>query len=433
MSSRLLLLSKRTAVVAISTLTVAVACSDFLEVSDPGRYTDDALNTPLALRAVANGVESDFTSALDNVAWTVGHMSDEYMATGTWNPDFDVDLGRTPTLASQGSGNAQGTWLSARTASQMAQERFKTVMPDSADRTEIMARVVAIEGWANLFLGMFNCESPNAPNGDIVSDAEMYKLAIPLLTKAATIAKAANSQLYERFAVAGRARANLLAGNLDAALADAQTIPDSYIFSSKFSNAGGAPTNYIADVSYRTRLKAAGLDQRHWSKVDTIAGFIVDPFGGGLDRRLGITHPRNERGADGVTQHYNQEKYKDPADDVPLTHGREMRLIEAEVHMKKGDLVKAMERINYVRNLGNMPPITNATTAAQVQDALLWERFVNLYLEAQRMNDLHRFGVARAVLGPNRPLKFPLTANEIQYNPHVNGSLQGRCLPTTGA
>jgi hypothetical protein len=41
--------------------------------------------------------------------------------------------------------------------------------------------------------------------------------------------------------------------------------------------------------------------------------------------------------------------------------------------------------------------------------------------------------VARAVLGPNRPTKHPLTSGEIQLNPNVNGSLEGRCLPTTGA
>jgi hypothetical protein len=428
-----MLVSKRTAVLTVLSLAGFVACSDFLDVSDPGRYTDDALNTPLALTAVANGVEGDVLGDLDNLAYAFGEMSDEYMATGTWNPDFDVDQGRTPTITNNGTGQTQTSFLNNRTAAQKAQERFKTVMGDSADRSLLMSRVVAMEAWSNLFLGMYNCESPVGPDGEIVNDIEMYKLSIPLFTKAAAIAKAANNVVYERLAVAGRARANLFAGNLDAALADAQTIPDSYVFSGKYSNAGGAPQNYVASVSYRTRLKAAGLDQRHWSKVDTIAGFMRDPYGGGLDRRMPFTHPANDRGADGVTQHYNQEKYKDTADDIPLTHGKEMRLIEAEVYMKKGDLVKAMERINYTRNLGGMPPVTGMTTAAQVQEVLLWERFVNLYLEGQRMNDLHRFNLVRSVLGPNRPTKFPLTTSEIQLNTHVNGSLQGRCLPMSGA
>ena len=81
-----------------------------------------------------------------------------------------------------------------------------------------MARVVATEGWANLLLGLNNCESPKTANGEIVGSVEMFNLAVPLLTRAATIAKAANSATYERFAIAGRALANLYAGNLNDAL-----------------------------------------------------------------------------------------------------------------------------------------------------------------------------------------------------------------------
>jgi hypothetical protein len=410
--------------------TAAVACSDFLEVEDPGRYTDEALNSPLALVAVANGVESDFFGGMANIAYRLGEMSDEYMHTGTWNPDDNVDKGLTPTLTNNGTGQFQGGFLGSRTEAQKAQERFTKVMGDSANRNVLMARVVAVEAWANLWLGMYNCESPVAPDGAIVPDIEMYKLAIPLMTKTATIAKAAGSLEYERLAISGRARANLLAGNLDAALADAQTIPDTYVFTAKYSNAGAAPSNTIVTLTYRGRLKAAGLDKLHWSKVDTIAGFMRDPWTLAHDKRLAFTHPPNERGADGSTQHYNQEKYTDPADDVPVTHGMEMRLIEAEVYMKKGNLTAAMERINYVRGKAGLAAVT-ATTAADVQEKLLWERFAQLYLEGHRMNDLHRFDQVRAVLGANRPRKFPLTTSEIQLNTNVNGSLEGRCLPVS--
>ena len=427
-------LNKKKFVVLAAVLSVAgaVACEDFLKVEDPGRYTDEALNSQSALAAVANGVESDFLDDMAGLAYEQGEMSDEYMHTGTWNPDDNLDKGLTPTLTNNGTGQRQGGFLGNRTAAQEAQKRFTNVMGDTANRTVLMARVVAIEAWANLFLGMYNCESPTEPNGPIVSSTEMFKLAIPLMTKAATIAKAAGNVNYERFAIAGRARANLYAGNLDAALADAQTIPDSYMFTSKYSNAGGAPGNQIASLSYRNRLKAAGLDKIHWTKVDTIAGFMRDPWTNVHDRRLAFTHPANERGADGTTQHYNQEKYKDPADDVPVTHGMEMRLIEAEVYLKKGNLTAAMERINYVRSKAPTPlAAVTGTTAAEVQEKLLWERFAQMYLEGHRMFDLYRFNQVRAVLGPNRPMTFPLTSTEIQLNTNVNGSLQGRCMPVS--
>jgi hypothetical protein len=405
-------------------------CEDFLQVQDPGRYTDDALNTPLALTAVANGVEGDFTSNAAGMAWDFGQMSDELMHTGTWNPDADLDKGNTPTLVSQGAGQYQGGWLADRLAAQKAQERFATVMGDTASRSELMARVVAIEGWANLFMGMYNCESPSEPNGEIVSDMEMFQLAIPLLTEAASIAGSAGATDYQRFAIAGRARANLYLGNLDAALSDAQSIPDDYVFWAHYSAAASAPSNTLVNFAHRSELKAAGLDQRRWSMIDTIAGRLIDPWTGELDNRVKVSHQPNERGADGVTQFYNQDKYVERGDDVAMTHGMEMRLIEAEVHMRKNNLVAAMERINYVRNQAGLDPVT-ATTAADVQEKLLHERFAQMFLEAHRMVDLHRFGLVDEVLGTGRPTKFPLTSGEIQLNQHVNGQLQGRCLPTS--
>jgi hypothetical protein len=292
-------------------------------------------------------------------------------------------------------------------------------------------------------MGMNNCESPKEPLGEIVSDIEMYKLSIPLLTNAANIATAANNTQYKNWAISARARANLMAGNFDAALADAGTIPDDYVFYSSFTNAGAGASNYIVTVSYRGRNKAAGLDERHWAEVDTIAGFMRDPYTQVLDKRLPITHPRNERGGDGVTQHYNQELYRDPGDDIPMTNGFEMRLIEAEVYWRKGDLVRALERINYVRknafcrtcadkSPADLAPLAATTDANLVLNYLLRERFATLYLQGgQRMNDLHRFNKVTEVLGRNRPTKFPLTSSEIQLNPHVNGSLVGRCMPVS--
>ena len=84
--------------------------------------------------------------------------------------------------------------------------------------------------------------------------------------------------------------------------------------------------------------------------------------------------------------------------------------------------------INYVRDNAGLSPVT-ATTADDVQEKLLHERFAQMFLEAHRMVDLHRFGLVGEVLGTGRPTKFPLESGEIQLNSHVNGQLAGRCLP----
>ena len=415
----------RALVLVLGACAAGISCSDFLEVEDPSRFTDDALNNPLALAAVANGVEADLLQQVDDYGWQFGHMSDELTHTGTWNPDADIDKGRSPSVLG-GGGGFQSNLLSRRTAAQKAQERFLTVMGDTANRTSLMARVVAVEAWSNLYMGMYNCESPKEPLGQIVPSTEMFKLSIPLFTKAADIARTAKSTVHEQWAIAGRARAKLYAGDLDGALTDARLVPSSFVYSAKFNST--TASNTLVSFAHRSRLKAAGLDRHHWAKVDTIAGFVRDPYTGENDRRLPITHQPNERGADGVTQYYNQEKYKDLGADVTQVSGWEMRLIEAEVHMRKGNLAEAMNLINAVRANAGLSAVT-ATTAAKVQEHLLWERFAQFYLEGMRMYDLHRFNLVASVLGTDRPTQYPLDGSEITLNPNTNGSLEGRCFP----
>ena len=424
MMSWILNTSRRVAglAVALSVLGTA-ACGDFLEVEDPGRFTDDALNTPLALNAVANGVEGDLWGVYDDFATFHGLMSDEFQHTGTWAQWEDMDQGRL----GPGIGTDNGVFNSIvgrRTAALNAVDRFNKVMGDSAGRSVLMARVVTMQGWIELLLGQHACEGPKEAFGEIISDSELYAQAIPFLTQGATIAQQAGNTEYQRVALAGRARAKLFTGDLAGALADAQTIPDDFAYFAKFSETG--TSNGITSLAHYSRLKAGGLDPLQQARVDTVAGFMRDPYTNEVDHRLQFTRKAN--GADGVKKFYGQEKYTTLADDIRMTSGWEMRLIEAEVYMKQNNLVQAVTQINKVRaHAGLTAHATTGLTANQVRDYLLWERFAELYLEGHRLNDLYRFNLVGTVLGHDRATKFPMSSNEITLNPHVNGNTAGRC------
>jgi hypothetical protein len=406
---------------ALLGVATSVACSDFLNVEDPGRYTDEALNSPAALNAVANGVEADMQGQYDDFASFHGLLSDELMHTGTWVQWDDMDTGKLGPAIGTDNG-VHSSLIQRITAAKKAQERFATVLADSANRSVVMARMIATEGWVNLLMGMHACESPKEAGGAVVPDTEMYDIAISVLTNAITVAKAANSVEYERFATAGRARANLFANKLDAALADAKTIPDTYVYNAKFSDTG--TNNNLSAFTYRTRLKAGGLDQRRWATIDTIAGFMRDPATGELDKRVAVTRAGN--GADNVKKFYAQEKFKNLSDDIAMTSGWEMRLIEAEVYMKKNDFTNALAMINKVRANAGLAPVTG-TTQAQIQTHLLNERFAQLFLEGHRATDIARFGLTATVLGTGRAIKFALTTDEINLNPTIAGKATGRC------
>jgi len=413
---------KRGAAIALLAV-LAAACDDFLSVQDPGRFTDDALNAPSALNAVANGVEGDMWAIYDDFVTFGGLMTDELQHTGTWGQWEDMDQARIgPAIGTDN--NVHENLLEARTAAQKAQERFAKVMADSAERTELMARVVAAEAWINLLLGMHACESPREPLGEPIPDTEMFALAIPIFTRAINIAQAAGSQEYVMFATAGRARANLFVGNLDAALADAQQVPDDFVYAARFSET--AISNSIVSFAHYTYLKAGGLDPLQQSKVDTVANAIRDPFTNELDARLPFT--RRGRGADNVKIFYNQEKYTALSDDIPMASGLEMRLIEAEVRMRQNDLPGAVGMINQVRTAAGLTPhATTGLTSELVQDYLLWERFAQLYLEGHRMHDLARFNLVGEIMGTGRAIKFAMDTDELMLNPHTAGNTAGRC------
>ncbi len=398
------------------TAFVASGCSGMLDVEDPSRYIDENLNDERTFAALANGVEGNFTT-MAGVVINSGLLSDELMHTGTWTGYEDADKGRY--RAGDGSdAGASGSWLVTRTQAQKAEERFVKVLGDAAYDKEYTARVKAVEGWTYLLMGMYACEGVATPNGPAVSDIEMYKAAIPVLTRAIELATRAKLTNYANMARAGRARANLMAGNFDAALADAQAIPAGFSYFAKFSEQG--TSNALVTLIHHTENKAAGLDSRRWSQVDTIAGFLRDKWSNELDTRVKIVHRVGNRlGVDGRTKYYSHDKYKVRGDDIAMTHWREMRLIEAEVHYRKGNLQLAIDRMNVVRASANLPALANPGTPQGVLDRLLEERFATLFLEGQRANDLYRFNLVPSVIGTGYSTKFPLNTNEVRNNPNI--------------
>jgi hypothetical protein len=407
------------------------ACDDLLQVADPSRYTSEGLDDPLALPAVANGIEGNLQLSMSGIATEAGLLSDELMHTGTWTGYEDSDKGRY--RPGVGTSVAQGTMNSVMTAAVRAEERFKRVLGDAdAMKSKMMAQITAAAGWAPLLMGMINCESVVEPNGPAVSDTAAMRFAIPLLTRAIDVATGANQPVYANFAKAGRARAYLLTGDYDRALADAQAIPNGFTYNARFSNASSA--NSLVTLNHYTENKAAGLDSRRWAPqttrgwADTTrAGgdVFIDVWSGQADPRVPIVHRVGNRlGVDGRTKFYSHNKYKTRDDDIPMTHWKEMRLIEAEVYWRKGDFPNAIAKMNVVRADVGLPALTNPGTSAGVFDMLLEERFATLFLEGHRASDLYRFNLFPSVIGTGYNTKFPMNTSEALNNPNAGGRVR---------
>jgi hypothetical protein len=414
-------------------VVLALGCGNLLEVSDPSRFTDEDLDQ--ALDAVAAGAEGDLHDEISSLNNLSGLLGDELQHTGTWAGWDDIDHGRIR-YDQDGSSDGGAGLLRARFASLDALARFDRLTGEGQDVDQALyAQVQATHGWSNLLLAQHFCEAPAEPGGSAVSDAALYEAAVASLTTAIATAQAAGATDFERWARAGRARAHLMLGNFNEAEADAQAIPDAWTYNAKYSQ--GNSENSIVNLSTITFNNAGGIRAKWWSRVDVDDRMLMDAFTNELDPRVAIRRDAGVLGVDGVTDFYSQWKYRAVSDDIPLTHSDEMRLIEAEVEWRRGNLPEAMTILNGLRTAAGLTGVT-ATTSEEVFDVLLNERFAELFMEGQRTNDLYRFELFDDLVAAgdfvasvaNRSIKFPMDSGEAANSQAIENNASQRCAPT---
>jgi hypothetical protein len=427
-----------TSCLAGALLLAAANCNDVLEVADPQTFSNEDLNAPQILQAVADGVEGQFQQVYDDAIVHGGLLADELLDTSTWIDWADVSTGRVrgdwpsvPPFAT-----AHNELLRTRFSAINARERFENVLAGDASRSALMAQVRTTEAWADLIMGMNFCESPLEPNGPRQPDTELFKQAVTKFGDALTIARAASSADYINWATAGRARANLLVGNYAAALTDAQAVPAGYEKRALYSTSSA--THFPGNQLHINRNRSGGLHRLWWSQVDTTPAlgtgnartvlFVKDPWTNVADRRMAVLHAPGQLGVNNSTPHYSIDKYNDYASPITITSKREMNLIAAEVYWRQGNLQAAIDAMNLNRTRAGvaLAPFAMPLTADQVRDRLLSERFAELFVEGHRLQDLNRFGLMTQRLGTGRAAKLPLSRTEILNNPSLREG-EARC------
>jgi hypothetical protein len=195
-----------------------------------------------------------------------------------------------------------------------------------------------------------------------------------------------------------------------------------YSINSDFQN------NQMANQGNANFNRSFSIRASIWgSLIDTVAFAMLDPYSGKPDPRIGLGHDNNNvlgyaRGSDGVTVFYSLLKYSSLASPIPLTKSEEMNLIIAEVKWHNGDNAGAVAAMNINREEVGLPDLTVPTSGdvpTQVRDMILQERFAVMFAEGSRLQDLYRFGLINARLGPGRATKLPLSRSEQLTNTHI--------------
>ena len=218
-------------------------------------------------------------------------------------------------------------------------------------------------------------------------------------------ARRAGSTEYAMAAQAGRAQARTLLNDWLGAEADAVSIPAGFSYEARFNDTN--PNSVVRESSI-THNRYAGLMYKWWPLIEqgNGPGFMQDPWSGASDPRVPV-YFTGELGEDAATPYRSQWKYGDLDDDIPMLHSDLMHLIVAESKARVGDHGAAMMIVNQLREAVGLTGLETPTDSDMMEEILLLERFAELFMEGQRLVDLHRKGLMREVFNalddPERP------------------------------
>jgi starch-binding outer membrane protein, SusD/RagB family len=390
---------------AAAALVGVIGCG-LTDVSNPGPIQDDALNAATAGRTVFIGLVSDVEVAVASASYYTAVASTDLNADATQGWVQNMGAGR---LLIEESSYVWDEAQAARWSAEHGIERLLATQP-TADRSPLVAGAYLWAGYANRILGDAVCEavfdgSAAQPN------AEYYRRAIAHFDKAIAISTTIGATMdsVRRAAIAGQAQSYLILGDYTKASQLAAQIPDNFLWVAHRSANSTREQNRVWEATVlSTQATVHGT-------YSASLGPTGDPRTPWLDLK--------KTGSSGLRPYYQQQKYPDRGADIPLAKGAEMRLIEAEVLLRNGQVGPAMTKINAVRAAAGVTPVS-ATTTAEAWLALDQERHLTLWLEGRRLKDNVRLaapGLSSWSAGfiQGRDTCFPPSLNEVASNPNL--------------
>ena len=414
------------AIAVLCTTLAVIGCKDItsLKQQDPGQLSGETVFVPANAQLIVNGVVADFECAYTRYVVGSGLFTDELANAIAYIEDFQYDRRELPTNGTYGTTDCvlvqvPGIYtplsVSRAFADTAAAALEKWTDEQVPHRALLLATSYAYGGYSLTLLGESMCSA--AINlGPELTDAQLFAEAITRFDKAVAAATTAGDATMLNFALLGRARAKLDAGDRSGAAADALLIPDGFIVQT--SN----------DVTNQRRQNAV------WSS--TFAGFLssVDTsfqstYATTHDPRIASTST-GRVGTDGFTTVVYPNK--DATADAPIAIAKssEAQLIVAENDVAT-NLDAAIGIINNLQSAAGQPAYSGPHTTTAVMAQIIEERRREFFLEGHWLGDLRRYNLPflpapGAPYGPGGTYGdqtcFPLPDIERINNPNIGGT-----------
>lgn len=443
-------------------LAFAVSGCD-LEVINPGAITDASLDDASLMEVVAAGVSQELTGLSEGFNLDILRLTDEAAGSGSY---FATGRLRRGALDWDETGGDWGQAHETIWTGRSALKRMTDLEDFDQTSSPFTARVWLMIGLAHRMYGENYCQvaysvgpDPEEPVlGGVLDRTAAFDSAIVAFEQAIQIGNAAGAQAddFVTAATAGLAQAHAGKGNFATAVTFSSQVDTDFVYEAIFNRASNS--NQMYDETWgRAEVGLFNTYAQRLAEQDprvpyVICGTFDDPDN---PKNTTVT-PTNEagcdshQGADGVTAHYQQAKFDDFGSDVSLASGVDMRLIEAEEALLRGDMTDFTTAINAVRTHYELADLTGEPAGAGAleypnaydantgevtdPDVDAWsildaERHLTLWGESRRLWDLHRWdhpfldgGIVFWDAEDRRVSCYPLPEIECTLNPELQGA-----------
>jgi hypothetical protein len=413
--------------ISVAAVLVLAACR--FDVTNPGPVPDDVLNDPGAYPALVRGVQFNTSRAVSMDAYYSAVAAKEYSTAGRII-DRKLPLVFGQLSVDDVSPLAWNYSQAARWTAEDGVRRLRAALGTAFATNRFAGQLLMYAALTNRMMGENMCQAvidggPAQPYTVHLTRAEAYA------TEAIDVATAAADAATANAARAVRASLRLYLGKFAEAATDAAAVPSSFVLTAPFDQQIQNIIVESNDFAIGGTFRAHTVWRTFFEDYYRTTGDLRVPWDSST-----VNGKAREGEFRGIIWFY-QLKYTTRGSPITLASGREMRLVEAEVALRSGDIPTAMGFINGLRTglatKPGSPPLApwTATTAQEAWDALKRERGIELWLEARTMGDLRRWIAdgtypAMFTIGPENDvanrvrLCLPITRGERQTNPNLS-------------
>jgi hypothetical protein len=384
----------------LSTWSLALGCSDVLQVEDPDNLPPEVFNSPAGATALYHGAIGEFAVAIDgDDSVQEGQilvselLADMWMNSETFPTRQEIDRRRIDVR----NVTLRDVFLflhSSRVAAERAATALETFSPDGAADPRI-PEMRSLSGYTYLHAGEnycsgvpFSTTEPDITFGEPLTTAQIFDSALARFDLA--LAAPGLGADIAGLASVGKGRGLLDQARFAEAAAAVAAVPTEFRYVTEHS---------LNTTRQENSVYRLNVDAERWS-VANLDGGTGLPYRDAADPRVPFfLDPTDGVGFDASTPQFNLLKYDGPEAPVTVADGVEARLIEAEAALQAGDAGTWLAKLNELRaglsalrpeTPGTLAPLADPGAADARVDLMFSERAFWFFATGHRLGDLRR-------------------------------------------